>query len=252
MHRMSGDFYIYLCSTIAGLAAVVQAYFAYRQHRRNMIADASQKQIADSVTASAPGKKSTRTAKVDGVVISSARLAVIAVLLLVTTGLSIAGLVSSVQRKEELNLALRPENIQTTMRQWLDSFGYGSTITSDPASEFNILVNMPLSGKHITIAREKAFNRYIAIGCSVTLSTEDQAALAKLPTNEQTRFALDVKIELDRIGADASLVAPPQIAFWKRLPITNALTEDVLIRTINVMESSEDLIMMTMAKDLTR
>src|SRR6185295_17280344 len=129
---------------IGGCATVVMLVLAeIRNRRRNMTPPDTSDQPRTPAS-----RKVAKTPWKEGLVpISRTRLAVLGLLLLLTTSLSIAGFVSSVQRKEELNISLRPENIQTTIRGWLDSFGYGSTIATDPATEFSITVNMPASGK---------------------------------------------------------------------------------------------------------
>src|SRR5437763_17185623 len=72
----------------------------------------------------APKQISGRTrAKSGAIQISRPRFAVIAILLLTSGALSIGGFVSSIQRQEELKLSLRPEHIENTVREWVDSFG---------------------------------------------------------------------------------------------------------------------------------
>jgi hypothetical protein len=166
--------------------------------------------------------------------------------------LSLGGFVSSVQKKEELALPLRDENIQGTIRQWLDGFGYGSAPAPDPTTEFSMVVSMPNSGKHVRVMREKQFNHYIAVSAAVTISPEHQALIAKLPEAERNRVAHNMLIELYRSGADSTVVAPSQVGFIKRIPITNALTEDVLIKTINSVEALENILVETVLRDLNQ
>jgi hypothetical protein len=250
MAHMSAESWIFLFAAlggIGGLGTLAQLYFTVRQQRQHsMTTSATDQPMLEGVT----NEKVVSRPEAGMLPISRTRLAVVSLLLLLSVCLSTGGFVSSIQRKEELQSHLKPENIQGTVRQWLDSFGFSSTVISDPAADFNLTVRTPLSGNPITVAREKAHDQYITVVGSVMVSPEHQALIAKLPENEKNRNTRNVFIELYRFGVDGSEVEPSKVTFFKRVPITNALTEDSLIKIIISVESIQNVIVQTILRDI--
>src|SRR5207247_2150923 len=126
---MTAETWLFLFAAIGalgGMATMVDV--SLKLSERLIGKTASTKQVAG---------KTSRAAKAGAIQISRPRFAVIAVLLLTSGALSIGGFVSSFHREEPLKPSLRSENVEGTIRQWLDHFHVGTQKIDSPDNNFS-------------------------------------------------------------------------------------------------------------------
>lgn len=156
----------------------------------------------------------------------------------------------NIRRANELEESLRPENIKATIGQWLSTFRLAFTPIEDINFDFQLAVNL-LSGKRIYVGKTKQFPQYLTIQAIIVITQEYQKLLKKIPSNQVRRIVHDLAIEIDRLHLEGSRISfPQQIILEKKFPIANNLTEDVLIKAIDEMASTVDLIDQIILRDL--
>src|ERR1700687_2932143 len=73
---------------------------------------------------------------------------------------------------------ITPDNIESKIRVWLTSFGYGYISRQDPQFYFAIQVNLP-TNRPVLITRPKNTARYITVSGTVTVTEPHVSLLAK-------------------------------------------------------------------------
>jgi hypothetical protein len=173
----------------------------------------------------------TPRAKTGAIQISRARFAVIVILLLTSGALSIGGVVSTIRREEQLKSSLRPENIEGTIHQWLDVFGFSVQKVSsppDPAMRFALVASSKSSGASVLVFTRSDIPTYVVLQTAIALGPEDKNKVSKLSRQELDDIANEFITQLAqaRVGWLA-FDDPPfskNVTLIGQIPITNGLT----------------------------
>jgi hypothetical protein len=119
---------------------------------------------------------------------------------------------------------ITPENVETHIRSWLDTFELSAKKVQGPAFIFGYEVG-PQS-LPVLVVREKRFERYITIQAVLRVSPEHQAMMTKLTKEQQDQLVGAIILETARAGAGVVYDRKDNtIAVSKRVPITGGLTE---------------------------
>jgi hypothetical protein len=240
MSKESWTFLFAAISALGSLATCIQTWIQYRQ-------GSPMNNVAQQPITSIASLSITKT-----------RAFVIVTLLLLSMILSGIGFVQSLQRGNELNKPLRSENIEMTIKQWLFTFGYGFKAYSDIDYEFLLWVNVD-NNKHVAVGRAKQYPQYITMWINLTIPDDIQQLLSKLTLSRQREIRRDLRIEMYKLQPEhAELVGTSEktgkilngLSFEKRLPITNAMTEDVFIKALVDMNTTSNLFQEILAKDI--
>jgi hypothetical protein len=145
------------------------------------------------------------------------------------------------------------DNIEGNIRSWLTSFGYGF-VPLEPCpipAHFCLRVTLP-SGRPVNVIRPNQLDHYIVFIGEVTVSPEHQALLTRMSHDEATRVTRDIGVELAqfKLGFNEMGVPVQAIELEKRVPITNAMTEDAFLQSVGEMDTAELLAIQTLLRDL--
>jgi hypothetical protein len=125
-----------------------------------------------------------------------------------------------------------PSNIEEHLRPWLDQFHFSVAKEEDPSAYFRLEVQLP-DKAGLTIERIKGRDQYLTLGAYASLTPELVDRFNKLNKNDQEKIgsalALDI-ILAGRFQCDENLPRPMLVV--KQIPITNELTENVLLTSI--------------------
>ncbi len=125
-------------------------------------------------------------------------------------------------------------DLEATVRGWLDDFDLSTKPASDPAWNFGLLTTLP-EGTQIHIIQMKQHPDFIAFQASLAISAEDQAVLKALPLAYFEKLAQEVVL-----GVFLAKMVPAirtrlsDVSFVSQLAIKE-LTEDDLLKHINDM-----------------
>jgi hypothetical protein len=182
--------------------------------------------------------------------VSIGRLVWMTLLFVVSLGLSLAGLVSSLPGRDALRDELKSENLEMTVKNWLSPFGYGFLDKQNDQMYFAFqATNVP--SHPVLIGREKSHGEYLNVGGIVTISPVHQAIISKLPMERIRQIDEDVTIGLSLLKLNyTESVSSGVIEFEKRLPITNTLTQDVFVGAVEDTTAAENLVIDTILKDI--
>lgn len=133
---------------------------------------------------------------------------------------------------------ITPENVESNIRNWLDTFRLAAKKESNPEAYFIFVVTAP-NGNPIVVTRTKALDRYITYQATLTVSPQHLEILDKLPEDQSTQLIRELTIELARSRIGFSIVGPglKGIVLNKALPITNNLTEGTFAQYLDEMDS---------------
>ncbi len=135
-------------------------------------------------------------------------------------------------------------NAESQIRSWLDNFRVA--VQNDPNQDtyFRLVATMPSSVKIIIGRLKGELDGYVMFRAEITPSAEEQRQIADLSRVEAERMLLEVRLELARLGVTYSGLTLPvsTIALMKRLPISDALTEDLFIDRLDQMEAAVGVI----------
>jgi len=182
--------------------------------------------------------------------LSVGRLVLMTLLFLISLGLALAGLVSSLSGRDTLRDELKPEHIEMTVKAWLSPFGYGIVDSPNDQMYFALRATS-VPGHPVLIGREKTHGEYLNVGGLVTISQLHKGMIDKLPVERVRQIDEDITIGLSLLKLSyTESVASGVIEFEKRLPITNAMTQDVFVGTVEDIASAENLVIDTILRDI--
>jgi hypothetical protein len=129
-------------------------------------------------------------------------------------------------------------NLETTIRRWLDGLDLGSKSASDPTWNFGLLTALP-GGESIHIIHMKEHPGFIAFQANLAICAEHQAILKAMPVAYFEKLAQEVVLGV--FLANMALAIRTRlngVAFFSQIAITTDLTEDALLKHLNDMESA--------------
>jgi len=132
-----------------------------------------------------------------------------------------------------------PENIEISIRKWLDTFRLSAKPEVFPEAFFALVVT-PMPNLNVLVMRLKAFERYIVIQSTITVSPEHKAMIDNLSPDDRNVFAARYAAELANMSVGWTLDLPNNvISVERRLPITENLSEDSFMRAIDLVTSAK-------------
>ena len=131
------------------------------------------------------------------------------------------------------------QNVEAQVRTWLNNFRVAVQNDPSPEAYFRVIATMA-SGAKIIVGRPKGeFSDYIIFRSEITPTPQEQATIANLPDEEVERLLSEIRLELARATVGYSGLARPitTVVLFKRVPIGEALTEDLFISKLDEMEA---------------
>lgn len=141
------------------------------------------------------------------------------------------------------------DNVATKVRSWIDNFQLSVRTNPLPEAYFRYEVTMR-NGNVVVVARPKERDRYIVIAGRLVSDAPTIETLSHLSVDQRQELLADMIAEMARSKVTFSnMQVPPQnIVLEHRLPISDSLTEAVLLGAIDDMDSAMALIQATVAK----
>jgi hypothetical protein len=131
------------------------------------------------------------------------------------------------------------DNVEALVVGWLDHFRLNVRNEPMEGSFFRRVVTMP-NGNAIAISRTRVQDHYVLLDAGLRPTDDDQRMLAKLTPQGTAELVDEMRLEAARLETNCTVTSNPiQAVFEKRIPITNALTEDLFIGKIDEMDSAE-------------
>jgi len=159
------------------------------------------------------------------------------------------GLVTSYHSKEVLRDEFKPANLEETIRRWLKNFNY--SIKELPAGDSYFTLEVSQIPNHpVVISEFKSYGQYLVIQGSIEVSQQHQRIIEKLPPGRIREINHDITIELARVGTEYLQSMPRGIVFQRHVPITNSLTQFVVIEAVQRTAIEENLIIELIRKEL--
>jgi hypothetical protein len=141
-------------------------------------------------------------------------------------------------RARQLSPRLSANNVEATIRAWLDDYDLSTKPASDPSWNFGLLTTSP-HGESIRIIQLKQDPGFIAFQAKLAISAEHQAILKAMPKAYFENLAQEVVLGV--FLAKIVLAVQTQvtdITFFSQLAITTDLTKSEILRHINNMDSA--------------
>ncbi len=132
------------------------------------------------------------------------------------------------------------ENIEGLVQSWLNNFRVSVKNDPVPEASFRVFATMD-SGVAATIGRPRGdFGNYIIIRSDVTPTKEELEHLNSIGNDKANLLVLDINLELARLVIGHSAIGIPLQPFnvFKRVPITEELTEHVFIAAFEDVEAA--------------
>lgn len=139
-------------------------------------------------------------------------------------------------------LLVTPENAETTLRAWLDSFGLSVKRESDPESHFALVVTLSNSTQ-VAITRPKRQQSYVMFQSLLAVSREHEAMLTRLSEDARDEVLRELVLELARARIGNVLQGPEllkSVRVVRSVPITS-LSEESLARLLDEIDSGVQL-----------
>ncbi len=134
-------------------------------------------------------------------------------------------------------LAVAGDQLEPTLRRWLEDSGLSTKTTSDPAWNFGLLATLP-DGRSIYIVQMKEHRRFVTFQANVAISPEQQAILKAMPSKYFEKLAQEVVLKV--FLAKMVLVVRTRlsdVSLFSQLAIAE-LTEDAFFKHIDDMDNS--------------
>ena len=130
------------------------------------------------------------------------------------------------------------DNLEPTIRGWLDDSGLSTKPASAPTWNFGLLTTLP-DGESIYIIHMKEHRRLIAFQANLALSTEHQAILKAMPEAYVEKLAQDVSLKLFLAKmVPAIRMRLSDVWLFSKLAITTGLTEEEFLKHLDDMDSA--------------
>ena len=129
-------------------------------------------------------------------------------------------------------------NLEPTIRGWLDDFDLSTKPASDPRWNFGLLTTLP-DGELIHIIQMKEHPGFIAFQANLAISAEHQAVLKAMPIAYFEKLAQELVLGVFLANMVLAIrTRLSDVSFFSQLAITTDLTEDDLLKHINDMDNA--------------
>lgn len=145
------------------------------------------------------------------------------------------------------------ENIEARLLEWLYKFRLTVKNSPTPNAHFHVEVTTD-SDRHILIGRSKDdWSDYLEFWAGLRAADEnEQVVIDSLTKDQASWITVNLKLELARarVGYAGLTMLGSEYRISKRIPITEALTEDQVINTIWEMEAILSILYYRVVKDI--
>jgi hypothetical protein len=129
-------------------------------------------------------------------------------------------------------------NLEPTIRGWLDDFDLSTKPASDPTWNFGLLTTLP-DGELIHIIQMKQHPGFIAFQANLAISAEHQAVLKAMPIAYFEKLAQELVLGVFLANMVLAIrTRLSDVSFFSQLAITTDLTEDELLKHLNDMDNA--------------
>jgi hypothetical protein len=134
-------------------------------------------------------------------------------------------------------LEVAGDNLQPTLRRWLEDSGLNAETVYDPTWDFGLLTNLP-DGQSIYIVLMKEHRRFITFQANLDVAPEHQAILKAMPAAYFEKLAQEVvlKVFLAKMVL-AIRTRLSQVTLFSQLAI-NDLAEDTFFKHLDDMDNA--------------
>ena len=134
-------------------------------------------------------------------------------------------------------LEVAGDNLQPTLRRWLEDSGLSAETVYDPTWDFGLLTNLP-DGQSIYIVLMKEHRRFITFQANLDVAPEHQAILKAMPATYFEKLAQEVvlKVFLAKMVL-AIRTRLSQVSLFSQLAITD-LAEDAFFKHLDDMDNA--------------
>jgi hypothetical protein len=134
-------------------------------------------------------------------------------------------------------LEVAGDNLQPTLRRWLEDSGLSVEIAHDPAWDFGLLTALP-DGESIYIVQMKEHRRFITFQANVDISPEHQAILKAMPVTYFEKLAQEVVLKVFlAMMVLAIRTRLSEVSLFSQLACTD-LTEDAFFKHMDDMDNA--------------
>jgi hypothetical protein len=147
---------------------------------------------------------------------------------------------------------IRPnsDNIESCVRDWLDSYKVSVKNDSSPESYFRLRITLD-AGHLMTVVRMKdGYSEYVQILCDLGIRGENKKLIEQFTEEEINETLLELKLELARAKVGyGGLVQPPEnFHLFRRVPIHPNLTEFFFMAMVGEVEAAANLVIIILLK----
>lgn len=133
------------------------------------------------------------------------------------------------------------KNVEENVKAWSDTFGLSVQKQSDSNFEFVLGIILP-NGRKIQVGRPKQRGQYLEYQATLLPGPEQRVILEKLSGPQKQEILHEINLELARSRIGYTVLgttdSPLKVTILiKMVPITDNLTEDSFISSINEMDS---------------
>jgi hypothetical protein len=146
-------------------------------------------------------------------------------------------------KPNELSPTLRADKLETTIHEWLDTFGYSVQRVNppeDPSMTFELIAKGPGSDVSILIFSKKNIPQYLSLQTAIALGPDDRNQIAKMTPDEVLQIGNEFVTQLAQARVNWLPLSDPlfskNVSLFTSIPITNAVTDAALLDKLNEVE----------------
>jgi hypothetical protein len=130
------------------------------------------------------------------------------------------------------------DNLESTIRGWLDGSGLSAKPVSDPTWNFGLLTTLP-NGESIYVIQKKESPRFIAFQSSLAISPEHQAILKAMPIPHFEKLMQGVVLNVFLTKMALTIrTRLSDVSFSSQLAITTSPMEDEFLEHLDDMDNA--------------
>jgi hypothetical protein len=137
---------------------------------------------------------------------------------------------------------ITPENVESHVRNWLDTYGVAVARTTNDTTYFTFGVTLH-NGIGVLVSRPRTRDRYLSLEARVDLSEEHKMMLTKMSPEDATRFMDEISLEIVRARIGVTQIGTPlqAVTVQKTVPIRD-LSEYLLANSLDEVDSDVNII----------
>jgi hypothetical protein len=143
------------------------------------------------------------------------------------------------------------KNVESKVREWVDSFGWSTKKVSDPSWYFGFEIRLK-NDIPLALVRLKEYGQYLTLAAKVETGPIHKPLFEKLSKADQEEFSRELRLELARAKIGSGVKLPNEVTIEKLIPITDSLTEASLIDAIQEVQFAVVLVSVTITLGIER